>query len=48
MAGRLGAPTGTENPGEGNDDSSPIGENSPSSGLENPDAANSGLEALGT
>lgn len=48
MAGKLGAPTGTENPGEGNDDSSPIGENSPSSGLENPDAANSGLEALGT
>ena len=48
MAGKLGAPTGTENPGEGNDDSSPIGENSPSSGLENPDAANSGLEALGS
>ena len=48
MAGKLGAPTGTENPGEGNDDSSPVGENSPSSGLENPDAANSGLEALGT
>ena len=48
MAGKLGAPTGTENPGDGNDDSSPIGENSPSSGLENPDAANSGLEALGT
>ena len=35
-------------PGTGNDDSSPVGENSPSSGLENPDAANSGLEALGT
>ena len=48
MASKLGAPTGTENPGEGNDDSSPVGENSPSSGLENPDAANSGLEALGT
>jgi hypothetical protein len=48
MTGKLGAPTGTENPGEGNDDSSPVGENSPSSGLENPDAANSGLEALGT
>ena len=48
MASKLGAPTGTENPGEGNDDSSPVVENSPSSGLENPDAANSGLEALGT
>jgi hypothetical protein len=48
MAGKVGATTGTENPGEGDDGSSPMGGTSPSGALENPDAAGSGLEALGS